>query len=167
VENHRLGVELAKQAYKPGLALDLSYGFRRQSQTGVERPDFLSLMLMFDLPVFTAHRQDRRLADSRKQLEASELSREDRLRRLRSRLDDKHASWRRLGERLRQFEKELLAQARLNARAALRAYQNDAADFATLARAGITELNTELKAMRVRVDHAKVQAALLYLAGDA
>ena len=59
------GVDLAKQRYKPGWMLDLSYGLRSGSMDGESRPDMLSAMVTVDLPLFRANRQDREVAAAR------------------------------------------------------------------------------------------------------
>jgi outer membrane protein TolC len=53
-----------------------------------------------------------------------------------------------------------------NAQASLNAYQSGVTEFSTLMRARITELDVRLDDLRVRVDRAKAQASLLYLAGE-
>ncbi len=166
IESSRLGVALAKQAYKPAWSLDVSYGFREDGTSGVERPDFLSAMVMLDLPLFTANRQDRRVADRQQMYAGSVLSRDDRLSELSAMLDEAYAAWELLGERTTRYSEYLLQQARDSSAAALQAYQNNAATFADVVRASITELNTELQAARLQADRAKAQAMLLYLVGD-
>ena len=62
----RLEVDMARQEYKPGWMLDLQYGFRRPMPDGTERPDMVTAMVTFDLPIFRSKRQDRRLAENRR-----------------------------------------------------------------------------------------------------
>lgn len=160
-------VALAREAYKPGWALGVNYGFRGgETPNGRERADFLSASVTVDLPIFRDKRQDRSLAASQYELEAMRFARDERLRELRQKLDSHYAQWWRLGERAALYANTLQTQAQENAQASLLAYQNDNADFAALTRARITELDTQLKALRIRVDRAKAQARLLYLAGD-
>ena len=46
-------VELAEQAYKPGWALDLNYGYREGNlPSGEPRSDFVSVAVTVDLPIF-------------------------------------------------------------------------------------------------------------------
>jgi hypothetical protein len=106
-----------------------------------ERPDLFSVMVMVDLPIFPGDRQSRRL-------------------------EEEHAAWTRTGERLERYEKLLIPRARENTEAALNAYQSERGDFTALLRARISELDTRLDALRLRVDRAKARAGLLYLAGD-
>jgi len=160
-------VEIARQAYKPEWALDVTYGFRDgYNPDGSERSDFLSAMVLMDMPIFTGNRQDKALSASKLKHQAALHSREDQLRELNKLWQANYAEWTRLGERLRLFESSLIRKARNNANAALHAYQNDRGDFSSVMRASIMEFETQLKALSVRVEHAKSQAKLLYLLGD-
>ena len=167
VDASQKDVAIARQAYKPAWLLDVTYGFRDGfNPNGSERADFLSAMVMMDMPLFTGKRQDRNLSANKLKHQASLYAREDRVRELNKAWEVSNAEWTRLGERVRLFETSLLAKARENSKASLHAYQNDQGDFSSLMRARIMEFETELKAHRMRVDHAKSQAKLLYLVGD-
>jgi outer membrane protein TolC len=166
IEQARLGVDLAREQYKPGWRFEIAYGIRGgEDPGGRERPDFLSAMATMDLPLFRNKRQDRRLAASQRQLNAATLTRDDRYRELLRMLEANVALWQRLDERQRLFQNTLLPQARQNAEAAVNAYQSDLADLTTVIRARATELDTRLADLRVRVESARIQARLLYLAG--
>lgn len=155
------GVDLAHDQYKPAWNVELGYGLR-----GGGRDDFLSGMVTLDLPLFTDKRQDRRLAASQQEVFAARYARDDRRRELRQMLAAQYATWTRLGERLALHEKQLLPQAMQNAESAINAYQSGITDFQTLVRARITELETHLSALRLRIDQAKAHANLLYLVGE-
>jgi outer membrane protein TolC len=160
-------VAIARSAYKPKWSLDLTYGARSgDNMDGSERADFASAMVMVDLPVFKDKRQDKNLAASQHRASAAALTRDTRYRDLKAMLDKTHAEFVRLGERLERYEKTLVPQAKANAEASVNAYQSDRGDFTMLIRARITELDTRLQSMRLKVDHAKAQAGLLYIAGD-
>ncbi len=161
------GVQLAKQSYKPGWMVDLTYGFRDGNEAnGSARSDFVSAMVKFDLPIFTGNDQDRKVAASKRRLMAAQDMREDKLRRLQRSLNDEYASWQRLTQRMDQYFNVLVSKAKENTRAALNAYQSDRGDFTTLMRASITELDTQLKALRIHVDHIKAKVKVLYLSGQ-
>ncbi len=167
VEANQNSVRIAREAYKPAWTLGVMYGLRDGENTaGDDRPDLVSASLQFDVPLFTAKRQDRRLSAAQKRTAAALSQRDDRYRELQRMLNDSYTSWQRLGERVQHFDTTLLRQARENTKATYNAYQSDSTDFATLMRANITELDTRLKALRLRVDYAKQQAQLLYLAGE-
>jgi outer membrane protein TolC len=167
VEANQNSVRIAREAYKPAYTLGLMYGIRDgENSPGDDRADLVSASLQFDVPLFTAKRQDKRLSAAQKRAAAALSQRDDRYRELQRMLNDSYTNWQRLGERVQRFDASLLRQARENTKATYNAYQSDSADFATLMRANITELDTRLKALRLRVDRAKQQAQLLYLAGE-
>jgi outer membrane protein TolC len=167
IDASQKNVEIARQAYKPEWALDVTYGFRDgYNPDGTDRADLLSAMVLMDMPIFTGNRQDKTLEASKLKHQAALYSREDRLRELNKLWEATYAEWTRLGERLRLFETSLVGKAHNNANAALHAYQNDRGDFSSVMRASIMEFETQLKALSVRVEHAKSQAKLLYLLGD-
>lgn len=163
----RLGVNLARERYKPAWSLDVTYGDRvGVNPDGSDRADFLSAMVLVDMPLFPGKRQDRMLAASQKETLAASLARQDRLYELEQMLDAEHARWWLLNERHRRYEERLVAEAGANALAALHAYRSAVTGFNAVMRARITELDTRLDALRVAIDTVQSQARLLYLAGD-
>ena len=126
----------------------------------------LAAMVSVELPLFTASRQDRRLAASIQQAGARQLTRDDRLRELKQQLGSDYADWQRLGERAALYETRLLKEAAANVQASLKAYQSGVTEFTTLMRARISDLDARLDELRIRVDRAIAHASLLYLAGD-
>lgn len=159
-------VELAKQSYKPTWMLDLTYGKRENTDTGIERPDFVSAMVRFDLPLFTADKQDKEVAASKARLNSAEYAREERKRELSRMWQASLAKEKRLALRLKKYQSSLLPIATENTRAALYSYQSGRGAFNALMRAQIIELETQLQALRLDVDHKKVQAQLLYFVGE-
>lgn len=167
IEVQQKDVALAREAYKPEWMLGVNYGVRDGTNTnGSNRADFLSAMVTVDIPLFTAKRQDRKLQASQHQLQAAQWVFDDQYRELAQLLDSSYAEWTRLQERQQLYKTTLLPQARQNAESALLAYQNDTADFANVMRARITELDIELKYLRITLDLYKAQAKIAYLAGD-
>lgn len=163
----RKTINEAEEQYKPGFNVDVTYGERTgRDINGGTRPDFLSAMLFIDLPIFTDKRQDRRLAAAKKQKVSRQFARTDRLLELESMAEREYANWNRLDDRFQLYEKRASADARMNVESTLNAYQNDVTDFTTLMRAYLTELNTRLDMLRIRIEKAKVQSKLLYLAGE-
>jgi outer membrane protein TolC len=165
-------VELARQAYKPGWALDVTYGGRDgYNVDGSERADFLSAKVLldiplFDIPLFTSKRQDQSLAASQQELEATRLEREDRLRQLASELQEARASVQVLERQIQLHKKKLIPQSAAHSSLALKAYENDRMEFDAVVRAHVMELETRLKALRLEVDRARSAATIVYLAGD-
>ncbi|GJM04423.1 MAG: copper transporter [marine bacterium B5-7] len=163
VNANEKNIKIAEEQYKPGWMLDLTYGQRSGNNLdGSSRDDFASAMVMVDIPLFTDKRQDKRLSASKLDHQASQFARTDRLLELRRQVEKEHANWVRLGKRLELYKTRALVDAEQNSEATLKAYQNDLTDFTTLMRARLTELNTHLDMLKIRVDRAKSQANLLY-----
>lgn len=167
INNAHAGVDLARARHRPGVNLDLTYGKREgRYADGRDWENLVSASVIVDLPLFTGKRQGKLLTAAQQELAAAQQQQEERKRMLERTLDQEYASWIHLEHRLSNYDTRLLAQANGTAEAALRAYQNNRAQFTDLMRARILELDTQLKALRLRVDRAKTQANLLYLAGE-
>lgn len=160
-------IRIAREQYKPGWSAGLEYRKRfGDNPGGDDRADMMAAMLTVDLPLFPKKRQDKRLSASIQQAESAQLARSDRLRELRQTLETDYADWQRLGERSVLYQAKLLRESAANAQASLNAYQSGVTEFTTLMRARITDLDVRLDELRVRVDRARAQASLLYLAGE-
>ena len=167
IESFNQGVQISRQQYKPGFNVGLEYRKRFGNNPGGDnRADMMAAMVTMDLPLFPKNRQDKRLVASVRQAEAAQLKRADRLRELKAMLDSDYASWQRLDERAQLYNARLLREASANTSASLSAYQAGVTEFTTLMRARITDLDVRLDDLRIRVDRAKTQARLLYLAGE-
>lgn len=167
VANSQYGIELANQSYKPAWMFEVAYGFRDGTNpNGSERADFASVMLSFDIPLFTKDKQDRQVAASQLGYQASIDARKEVLRELQSEYEQTKAAWLRLKNRLQRYQVVIVPQSKENASAALHAYQSRRGDFTSLMRAQITELETALKLTRLQTDLLKSQARLLYLVGE-
>lgn len=163
----RLNVDAARERYKPGWMLDLTYGDRTGTEPdGSRRSDFLSAMVVLDLPLFTDKRQDRELASRQYELNAVQYQRDDLLRELTGELESANAEWLRLQQRLARYRDQVLPEARQHADSSRKAYQSGVSDFTGLMRARLIELDARLTTMRLRTDLAQTQARLLYLAGE-
>lgn len=160
------GIDLAKERYKAGWALDLGYGYRDGTlPTGDPRSDFVSLSVTIDLPFFRKNRQDRTLAAALSERRAAVESKDELLRRLNSQLEAEYARWRDLSRQVDLYERLILMQAEEQANAALAAYQSEAGDFADVMRGFIDDLNTRLDHVRLQIERAQSYAVLANLGG--
>ena len=168
LEASKRKIRIAGEQYKPGWSAGLEYRKRfGDDPDGDSRADMMAAMVTVDLPMFTKNRQDKRLSASVQMTESAQLTRDDRLRELKLMLDTDYANWSRLGERATLYDGELVRDAAANVQASLKAYQSGVTEFTTLMRARITDLDVRLQDLRIRVDRAKSQANLLYIAGEA
>lgn len=166
VDSSEKNVELAKQSYKPSWAVDLTYGQREADKNGKERADFMSAMVMFDLPLFTGDKQDKKVAASKLRLNGALNARNERKRNLNRMWQVNVSKEKRLSQRSEKYKNLLVPKASENTKAALYSYQSGRGAFTALMRAQIIELETQLRALRLDVDHKKTQAQLLYFVGE-
>ena len=166
VKTNQKNVELAKQSYKPSWMLDLTYGQRENAANGTKRADFISAMVVFDLPLFTGDRQDKKVAASKHRLNSALNSREERKRELNRMWQSNLSKEKRLSQRIIKYKTLLVPKANENTNAALYSYQSGRGEFTSLVRAQIIELETQLRALRLDVDQKKEQAQLLYFVGE-
>ena len=167
VSKFKTSEDIARQAYKPGFALDLAYGGRSgQDIDGSNRSDFLSVFVTMDIPLFTKNRQDRVLASSIADTTATEFARDDIYRSMKARVTQEAASLAHERERLEFYEDSLLPQASFNAEASFEAYQNAVVDLTTLMRARIGEYELKLDHANLRAEAIISRAQLLYLQGE-
>ncbi|MBI2791819.1 MAG: TolC family protein [Gammaproteobacteria bacterium] len=156
-------VAWAKEQYKPGLMLDVSYGLRQGNMAdGTHRSDMLTANVTLDLPVFTHNRQDRQLKSSAYQLESKKFEKQIHYKDLLQELNVRYATWQSLSHREKLYEQELIPQAKQNTKAALITYQNATGDLTTALRSVSNELTIRLEQLQIQIERAKARAALLY-----
>ena len=159
--------DIARQAYKPGFAVDLAYGGRGgQNPDGSDRTDFLSVFVTMDVPLFTKNRQDRILASSIADTTATQYALDDIYRSMKARVEEYSTTLANERERLGLYQDVLLPQASFNAEAAFEAFQDAINDLTTLMRARIGEYELKLSHAALRADEIITRARLLYLQGE-
>jgi outer membrane protein TolC len=157
---------IAEAGYRPRWAVSVGYGHRVEPAGGPERPDFLSLGVSFDLPIFTGDRQDRELAAARAGVTAGRARVAETRRQLERRLTVERANLEALAERDRAYRERLLPRARERREAARDSYRSDAGDAYTVLRAEVALLETEINHLAIRRDRLQARAALLELLGE-
>jgi outer membrane protein TolC len=167
ISRSRKTEDIARQAYKPGFAVDLAYGARSgQNPDGSERSDMLSVFVTMDVPLFTKNRQDRVLASRIADTSATEFARDDIYRSMKASVREHLATLARQQERLALYEQYLLPQAAFNAETAYAAYQDAVDDLTTLMRARIGEYELKLSHADLRAEETMTRARLHYLQGE-
>jgi len=163
-------VSLASQKNNTQWGFDVSYGIRQGDNPvmagGGERPDFLSMMAMVSIPVFSDSKNDRVISASKQKLQSKKYQRLDTLRDLQSKLNQVKVRWYRTIDRISRYEEKVLPQARQNAKAAMSAYQSGVGSFTALTRARVSEFKAQLSHLKLNVDKARVLADIRYLVGE-
>ena len=156
-------IDLARQDYKPGMMLDLSYGLRRPMPDGRERANMITAMVTVDLPLFRAKRQDRRLAEKQAMEAGARYEVEDKTRDLQAQYAMLRADHDALAQRVQLYAQQIVPNSRREASVSV---AGNARDQSLLREAQIKAVETELELTRLRVDLARNQADLLYLTGE-
>jgi outer membrane protein TolC len=154
----RIDVEMARQEYKPGIMAELSYGVRQAN-----RPDMVTALVTFDLPIFRSERQDRRLAEKQTFESGARLEAEDKKRELEAMFAAARAEHDTLAERTRIYAERLLPDIQREARLTAAGFARDQTE---LREARMKELDAEIELSRLRVDLARSHVELLYLKGE-
>jgi outer membrane protein TolC len=157
-----LGIELAKQKYKPQWGVNASYGYRGDDPMGNSRADFFSVGVTFDLPIFTSNRQDKMVQSAIADTEAVKTEKWLALRKMLATLETDSARLARLDQRLYLYHSRLLQEMHEQAEASLTAYTNDDGDFSEVVRARIAELNARIDVLKIEIDRLKTVVNLNY-----
>jgi len=167
IEASEKQVDLARQLYKPRWSFDVTYGRRDGvNMDGSDRADFLSALVNVDLPIFTEQNQDRILSARRSQLQAVRYEKTDTQLNLVASLKQTYARYSKLQQRVQLYDRQVLPQARQNARAAFNGYQSGVVSFNALTRARSAELKAELQHLNLMVEQAIAYAEIRFLAGE-
>ena len=160
------GIRLAEQQYIPGVTVGVVYGIRQgRDMASNIRSNFVGAQLSMDLPLFTQNRQDRHLKASQERYTAALMKQAQDYRILNSKLLDNYSAWSRLSKQYKIYINRLCPEAKHYVEAVQVAYQNKYESFSTLARAYIVDYNTQLSALKIRVDMLQARVNLLYLEG--
>ncbi|WP_250657143.1 TolC family protein [Alkalimarinus coralli] len=153
-------IQISKQQYRPAWGVELNYGYRDgQNNDGSDRSDFVSAMVNVSMPLFTNSRQDKSVQSAVFRKEAQQNAYQDKLTEM---VGDVQTTLSRLGqteEQIALFNEQILDKARLQAESSLNAYQANAADFAEVMRAFISE-------QRDRLDYERLVVTRLQLISD-
>ena len=159
--------DLAAERYKPSFGVDLSYGFRQGSMNGEARPDLLTAMLTFDLPLFTRNRQDRETGAARSQARAAQARRTDLARELEASLRAQYSRVLRLGSIVDLYESRIQRIAGVSVEAALASYRTSDGSLSDVVSTERRVLDVRDRLKEARKDRAIALAEINYLAGDA
>ena len=127
------------------------------------RSDFFSVGVTFDLPLFTANRQDMTVKSAISKTEAVKTEKILLLRQLLGAFSSGKGRLLRLEERKTLYKTRLLPQVHDQAEASLTAYTNDDGDFAEVVRSRIAVLNAQIDDLVIQVAEQKIILELNYL----
>lgn len=151
----------AQAAKKPDWALALAY-----QQRGRQFSDMATVEVSFDLPLFTARRQDPTIAARRAERDALDAQREATLREHAAALDADFAEYRRLGRALARQNQVLLPLAAEKVALASGAWRSGQGSLADLVAARRERIEAELEAIALEGERQQMAARLYYAYAD-
>ncbi len=167
IEQHILAAEkdiaLADEAYKPQFAMNAAFAHRGDAPSTMSRSEFLSVGMTFDLPLFTANRQDQNKAAAVYQTEAIKTERLILLKRLLSEFKKVKTTLTSLKARERLYRTQILPKSKERSDVALSAYTHDDGAFSDAIIARTAELNARINALAINTELQKAQANMQYL----
>ena len=149
VEAAQAEISLGQDEYRPGWSLEVYYANRP------EFSDMIGARVNVGLPLFTANRQDRRLAARQALRDESLAQREDALRSLRAEAIESQRQWREQSARVTRYDEIILPAARQRVAAAEAAYAAAQTPVLTMLEARRALLDAELKRLELAVDAAR------------
>ena len=150
----------ASAAYKPDWSLELTY-----SKRGPAYSDMVSVQVGVELPLFTANRQDRRVASKLATKARHEQQHENHRRLLVAELEGAHAAWFALVDRERHFAADVLPKSSARVDAALIGYRAGRIELAAVIEAHRMHVDVAQQHLGLQVDLARARAQLDYLGG--
>lgn len=166
IEAGRLGEAAERARYRPEFGLSIGYMRRTGLRAGMEMPDAVFARASMSLPLFTANRQDRRLAAARSRTLEADAERRSVQFELEYLLDRALSDHEELQSQRKLYEQQLLPAAAEFTETALNAYRAGDEDLLVLIRAQVAEYDVRLQYHEVNFQLLRVRAELGYLAGE-
>ncbi len=158
---------LARRDYAPNVTVSAAYGVREgRNADGSERPDFATLQLAFNLPLYAASRQARAVDQRAAEIAERERALEDARAQVLAEVAHAAADYARAREQAALFRRGILPQAEQTVNAMLAAYQVDKVDFLNLVRARLTHYTAELQYWQALTEAQQARAALAAAVGE-
>jgi outer membrane protein TolC len=139
-------VKLAKKDLYPDFKVGAFYGLRQGENppfVGGDRSDFLSVKLSMNLPIFSARKQNKAVAQRNSEFRQKQFKQQDTRNRVLAQISESTADFQRSKDRFLLMKNGIIPQARQTVESMLSGYQVNKVDFLNLVRSQITLLNYE------------------------
>ena len=166
VKAARKRLDLARKEYKPNLTVGAAYGFRDGTNAdGSERPDFATLRLSLNLPLYKGVKQDKRLAQRAHELTEQDLVLQDTRQKVMAEISQYQAKYIQSRSQAELFKFGIIPQASQTVASMLAAYQVNKVDFLNLVRTQLTLYNYEIQYWQALSEANQALAALTAAVG--
>jgi len=158
-------IDLAKKDYWPDMDLAASYGQRQKDFTGRNLPDFFSVSVTVNIPLWFKTRQDKKLSATQKRQKAAIHSYRNLAETLPHQVNARVTDINKFQENYGVYTEALIPQAEQWAKSTLAAYQVGELEFDTMIRAQLQTLRLELQSDRYLYNIYQKRAELEELLG--
>ncbi len=146
IQAARSRVKLAKKDFLPDFKVGAFHGFRSgQNPDGTSRPDFLTLKLSMNVPLYFATKQSKAVDQRQSELLREQFQWQDTWNRVRAEISSALADYHRARNQVVLFDKGIIPQARQTVASMLAGYQVNKVDFLNLVRSQLTLYNYEVQ----------------------
>ncbi len=168
VEAARDRADLAKKDYYPDFRLGAAYGFRstRDRVTGETLPDFLSVMLSVNLPIYSGSRQSKALEQRHSELSQQQFLLSDALRAVESAIAGHRSRYLAAREQVQLYRGAILPQAEQTVQSMLAGYQVNEVDFLNVVNAELRLFNAQVSYWQALGDAKESLARLASAVGQ-
>ena len=157
-------IDLARSAYKPNLAIDVSYGLRDGVlASGTSRSDFLSSSVSLSLPFLNNNKQDSNLKAAQADRRANQSAKDRQQRILKRDRNQARSDWQSVATRVVNYETTIVPNAASYVEATLQAYKNETGEFAEVMRSHKDFIDTQLAKERLLLTRLQTVAQVDYL----
>ena len=166
VERNQASLKLAERDYYPDFDIKLAYGQRDDGPAG-RRPDMVSAMVGFNLPLWYKSKQSRKVAESQKDIQATKDQLTAMTNEIRFMMSEKLIDIERAEKQIELLKTGIIPQATLSLDSAIASYRVNKVDFITLLDTEMTLFKYETQYYRLLTDYRKSIAEIEAAVGKA
>jgi outer membrane protein TolC len=168
VEAARDRVDLAKKDYYPNFRLGAAYGFRQAEDrlTGEQLPDFLSLTLSINVPIYSGSRQSKAVEQRTAELSQGRYMLNDALRAVEAAISRNRAQYASASKQVMLFRSAIVPQAQQTVESMLAGYQVNRVDFLNVVNAQLRLYDAQINYWEALSEAKQALARLAAAAGE-
>lgn len=153
--------QLVEASFEPQWGVETSYA-HRQDANSVSRPDFFSVGVSVDVPLFSRDTRSPKLLATQAKGEELETQRRLLLKQMLAEYQRLQSQWQGMMQRLARIDTAIIPIREQQADAALNAYTNDTSSFSDVLESRINLLEAQLNRVKLLQQLAQLQAQLHY-----
>jgi len=167
LEASRARLQLADKDYTPNFTIGAAYGFREgNNPDGSERPDFVSVQLSMNLPLYAGAKQSMGVNQRAAEVNEKDMALLDSRAQVQADISRALADYERARMQVELFKTGIIPQSSQTAASMLAAYQVNKVDFLNLVRSQLTVYNYELQYWQALSEAHQALASLAAAVGE-